>query len=560
MKKGKRLSALWVVLTLLIGILSGCAGKAGNASGENNTNNTTVSASQNTANETKSGITRYDFSTTSGVATTLDFHLASGMAPYTIPYETLYKYDNNNNVVLGLAESVDISADGLTYTYTIRNDAYYNNGEKVKAQDFEYGWKRLANPNTAAPYGYLVYNAGIKNAYSVIYEGADIDTLGIKALDEKTLLVEFDSVVPFKELVLVFPQFAPVSQAWVEKCGDQYGLTVETAPLSAGTMYAVEWEKDVKNVWAYNPYYYDVDSVTANTVTIIAAADNATAVMLWESGQVDFVTLSGDSAALYQNNPAFTPKLMSTLYYLTPNIGDALMQNYNFRMALALAIDKKDIADNIIKNGALPANFAVPTDFAYDSGGVSFREEANASYLETNKELALSYYEKAKQELGQDKFEIVLGYQSNETRAAVAQYIQQELQNTLPGVTVTLAVEKTAAGKETLRAGNFQIYLNVWNGDYQDATTFLDMWMTGNSYNYGRWSNVEYDRYLEDSYSKDSLDHAARIQDLINAEAVLLNDAAIIPIVQPTNAYLINADFDVPWCTKGFRWDHAVKK
>jgi oligopeptide transport system substrate-binding protein len=229
-------------------------------------------------------------------------------------------------------------------------------------------------------------------------------------------------------------------------------------------------------------------------------------------------------------------------------------------MALALSFDKQDIADNIIKNGALAANFAVPTAFAYDENGVSFREAANAAYLETNKELALEYYEKAKEELGEDKFTITLGYQNNETRAAVAQYIQQDIQNTLPGVTVNLAVEDMSAGRATLKAGDFQIYLNVWNGDYQDATTFLDMWMTGNSYNYGRWSSEEYDSLLKDSYNKDSLDPQARIKDLADAEAALLNDVGIIPIIQPTNAYLINSDFDVPWCTKGFRWDHAVKK
>ena len=506
----------------------------------------------------------YDFTATSSVATTLDFDLATGMAPYTVPYETLYKYDNDNdnNVVLGLAESVEISEDGLTYIYTIRDDAYYNNGDKVVAADFEYGWKRLANPETAAPYGYLVYNAGIKNAYQVIYEGADVDTLGVTALDERTLKVEFDSVVAFKELLLVFPQFAPVQQAWVEAAGDQYGQTAETAPLSAGTMYALEWEKDVRNVWAKNPYYYDADSVTANTVTYVTAADNATSIMLWESGEVDYITLTGDSAALYEDDPAFVPKLMNTLYFLTPNVAtDELMQNANFRNALARAFDKQAIAEYVIKNGALAADYVVPDENYYDANGVSFREASGyAKYLETDKAAALEYFEKAKKELGQDTFELTLGYQNNETRAAVAQYIQQEIQNTLPGVTVTLAVDTTAAGREKLKALDFQLYLNVWNGDYQDATTYLDMWMTGNSYNYGGWSNEEYDALLQASYGEHALDPAARIQDLIHAEAALLNDAAVFPVIQPTNAYLINADFEVPWCTKGFRWDHAIKK
>ena len=565
MRKTTKFVSVLLAAALVLGGLSGCSGSSDTtkttASGTKKSETTTSSENAGSDTAGSDTVERYDFTATSAVATTLDFHLATGMAPYTVPYETLYKYDNDNNVVLGLAESVDISEDGLTYTYTIRDDAYYNNGEKVTAYDFEYGWKRLANPDTAAPYGYLIYNVGIKNAYSVIYEGADLDTLGVKAIDERTLVVEFENVVPFKELILVFPQFAPVNQAWVEACGDQYGLTAETAPLSAGTMYAVEWEKDVKNVWAYNPYYYDVESVTANTVTYLAATDNSTAIMLWESGELDYVTLSGDSVALYEEDPAFTPRLLSSLYYLTPNVeSDEIMQNYNFRMAIALAFDKQDIADNIIKNGAFAADYIIPRDFAYDSNGVSFREAANDSFLETNKELALEYYEKAKKELGQDSFTITLGYQSDEQKAAIAQYIQQELQNTLPGVTVKLAVEQNAAGRETLKSCNFQIYLNRWNGDYQDATTFLDMWMTGNSYNYGRWSNAEYDQLLDDSYNKDSLNPEARIQDLIDAEAVLLNDVGIIPIAQPTSAYLINAEFDVPWCTKGFRWDHATKK
>ena len=502
----------------------------------------------------------YDFTATNSVATTLDFQHATGMAPYTVPYETLYKYDNDNNVVLGLAESVEISDDGLTYIYTIRDDAYYNNGDKVVAADFEYGWKRLANPETAAPYGYLVYNVGIKNAYQVVYEGADVDTLGVTALDERRLQVEFDSILPFKELLLVFPQFAPVQQAWVEAAGDQYGQTPETAPLSAGSMYSVEWEKDVRNVWAKNPYYYDADSVTANTVTYIAASDNATAIMLWESGDVDYVTLTGDASALYEDDPAFVPQLQNSMHLIIPNINDDILKNLNFRYALALSFDKQDIADSIIKNGALPANYIVPAQYYYDANGVSFREAANATYLESNKELALEYFEKAKEELGQDTFEITIGYANTEVRAAIAQYIQQEIQNTLPGVTVNLAVETSAASRETLRNGDFQVYLWQWTGDYQDPTTYLDLWMTGNDYNYGGWSSEEYDALLQASYNEHALDHEARIQDLAQAEAVLLNDAGIIPVVQPTNAYLINADFEVPWCSKGFRWDHAEKK
>lgn len=544
MKKIKRTLALLLASVLALGVLSGC----------NSEPKTDGDSSNSDAEEL------YEFTAiTAAGSNTYDLSQATGMSFYINAYEGLYKFDANGDIVLGLAEKADVSADGLTYTYTIRSDAKYSDGKPVKAQDFEYSWKRLANPKTGAVYGSLVASLGIKNAANVLYKNADVNTLGVKATDDHTLVVEFDFVLPYMEKILVFPQFDPINQEVCESFGDQFGLTAETAAPSAGPLYLSQWDPDNGYTYVKNDNYYDSKNIHTGKLEYQIVTDTTTALMLWKSGKADYVALNKDTEDLYKDDPAFGSESYATLLYLSPNLKVKELQNENLRKALAISFDKDTLAKTIVGKDAQAANFAVPEDFAYDDKGVPFRKTANQYFLQPDKAKAKDYWEKAKKELGVDSLKLELSYSELPPFNLVAQYIQSEIQNTLPGVTIELKAVPFSSRYSVLGGGEYQLYLNSWTADYDDPITYLEQWQTGNFYNFGGWSNKTYDQLIGDSNSKHAKDADARLKDLADAEKVLLDEAAIIPVTQGSASVLLNPDYKVPNTVKGYLWQYAQK-
>lgn len=551
--KRYRTLAFLTAAVLSLGIISGCSGSnESSADGSSTSDDGSSAAADNDE--------LYDFvDITILQASTFDLTMISGMSPYITAYEGLYKFDEDGNVALGLAESVDISDDGLTYTYKIRDDAYYNDGNKVTAYDFEYSWKRLANPDTGAVYGSLVDTVHIKNASDVLYNGADPDTLGVTATDENTLVVEFDSVLPYLEKVLVFPQFSPIKQEVYEQYGDQFGLTVESAEPSAGPFYVSSWD-DTHYTYVKNEYYYDADNVYTASVDYQVVTDTTTGIMLWESGNADYVALDKDTEDLYKDDPAYVLNWATTLSYVSVNLREDVLQNANLRKALALSFDKDSIAKSTLGNDAIAADFIIPEKFAYDSNGVSFRDNANQYFLEYNKEQALEYWEKAKEELGIDTLTLELAYTDYSYLPLVAQLLQSDIQTNLPGITIDLRLVPLSTRYSVLGNADYQIFLNTWTGDYDDASTYFDLWTSDNFYNFGGWSNEEYDALIYASNITDATNESARLQDLFAAEEIILDDVPIIPVSQSFGPALLNADFEVTNSIKGFLWQYARKK
>lgn len=264
---------------------------------------------------------------------------------------------------------------------------------------------------------------------------------------------------------------------------------------------------------------------------------------------------------MYKDDPAFDALQQAMLWYIAVNEEVSGLENKNLRMALALAYDKTSICENILKNGSIPANFVIPENFALDHNNVYFRDAANATYLESDKTLALEYYNKACEELGQNTFTFELLYDDAEDTKNIAQFIQSEIQSALPGVTITLQVQPKNQRVEAMNNHQFELGLTRWGADYQDATTYLDMWTTGNSYNYGSYSNPEYDALMERVNGEYATDLDARLDAMIEAESIILNDAGVLPVYQSTATYLTNTDLEVPTTPSNmYLWRYATKK
>lgn len=456
----------------------------------------------------------------------------------------LYELDAGGKPVPGLAESVDKSSDGLTLTYHLR-DVKWSNGTPVTANDFVFAWRRAVDPKTASEYGFIVGIAGIKNADAVAAGELPLEELGVTAVDEKTLKVELDVPVPYFESLMAFPTFYPVNQEFFESCGDQYASTPDTL-LSNGPFKITSYEPAATTITLEkNPDYWDADKVKLDGMKYQVIKDSQQAILAYQNGDLDVVTLSGEQVEQFQADPEFKNIMAGYLWYISPNLKVAGLENLNLRKALSLCFDKEAVCNNILKDGSIPAYFAVPTLLAAGPDGKDYRESAGSDYFKTDKAKALSYWEEAKKELGVESLTFNMIVEDTESAINVAQFLQSEIQTTLPGITINLEQMPKKNRVERMQQGQFELGLTRWGPDYADPMTYLDMWTTDSPNNYGFWSDPEYDSIIESSKKGElALDPEKRWNALIEAEKIVCEDAVILPVYQKGNAVMQKANVE----------------
>ncbi|WP_152619461.1 peptide ABC transporter substrate-binding protein [Cohnella kolymensis] len=374
--------------------------------------------------------------------------------------EGLYTIDAAGVAQLAMAEKVDMSADGLKYTFTIR-DAKWSNGTPVSAKDFEFAWKRLVNPETASEYSFIMGVAGVTNADAIVAGEKTIDELGVKATDDKTLVVELDRPIPFFNSLMSFPPFYPINEAFYKEKGTEYALTAD-ALLANGPFKMKTW--DVGGTTFYlekNPDYFDAGKIKVDGLNYQVIKDTQQSILAYEKGDLDYVKLSGEQIVNYQQSQDYQNIMAGYLWYLSPNQKVPGLENLNLRKALSLAYDKKAIVDDILKDGAIVADFAVPTLLATGPDGKDYRETAG-TYPSTDKAAALKYWETAKKELGIDSIKLELLFEDTESATNVAQFIQSEIEGTLPGVSFELKSQPKKNRVELMQEGNYQVGLTRW--------------------------------------------------------------------------------------------------
>ncbi|WP_294378492.1 peptide ABC transporter substrate-binding protein [uncultured Clostridium sp.] len=525
MKKIKKLLAALTIATLTFS-LAGCGGSS------------TTSTSQ-TSNSSKILKAQVDVEIAS-----MDPQIATeGTSFDAIAAVTdgLYQMDSEGKPKLALAEKVDKSEDGLTYTFTLR-DAKWSNGTAVTANDFVFAWRRLVDPKTASEYNFIASIAGLANADAITNGEKGVEELGVTAKDDKTLEVKLDTPVPFFESLMAFPSFYPVNEEFYNKCGDTFATSVDTI-LSNGAFKVKSYEAAATSVeLEKNPDYWDADNVKLDGIQFQVIKDSQQAMLSYQNGDVDLATLAGEQVDQFKSESEFKNIMEGYLWYISPNLKVPGLENQNLRMALALSFDKNAVVNNILKDGSIPADYAVPKTLATGPDGKDFRETAD-TYLSTDKAKALEYYDKAKQELGKDSFTYKMIVEDTEAAQNVAQFIQSEIQTNLPGVTIELEVLPKKNRVERLQNGEFELGLTRWGPDYADPMTYLDMWVTNNPNNYGFWSNAEYDSIIQSAKKGElTLDQNARWEALKKAEKIAMDDAVIFPVYQKGSAVMIKSN------------------
>ncbi len=453
--------------------------------------------------------------------------------------EPLYRLDAAGVPVLAAAESVEKSADGLTYTFKIR-DAQWSNGTPVTANDFVFAWRKLVNPATASEYNFIMGIAGVKNAQAIIDGTVPPEELGVTAADDKTLVVSLDRPIPFFESLMSFASFYPINEEFFTAAGDKYGTSPDTV-IANGPFKITSYEPAALTIaLVKNETYWDAANVSLDGLTYKVIKDMQQAMLVYESGDLDVAILSGDQVELYQDEPEFTQIAEGYLWYITDLHTVPGLDNLNIRKALALSYDKEAIVSSILKDGSIAADFAVPTGFATGPDGKDYRD-GTPVYLETDKEKALEYWTAGLAELGVDSLTFSLIVEDAEPSPRVGEFLQAEWQTALPGLTIELQVMPKKSRLQYIREFDYQLSLTRWGPDYADPMTYLDLWTTVESTQ--KWSNAEYDAIIESAKTGElSLDPAARWEALKKAEGLLLDDAAIFPVYQKGAARMINAN------------------
>ena len=464
------------------------------------------------------------------------------IADYT---DGLMQMDADGAAVPALAETYDISEDGKTYTFHLR-DAKWSNGDAVTAADFVFGWQRAVDPANASEYSYMLSDIGqVVNAAEIIAGEKPVTALGVTAVDDKTLEVQLNVPVSYFLSLMYFPTFYPVNEAFFNTCKDTFGTSPDTV-LSNGAFIMTDYQPAATAFeLTKNPDYYDAANIALDGLAYQVIKDSQQALMSFQTGALDLTLLNGEQVDQVKDDPQFTSVGAGYLWYISPNI-DAVpeLANENLRKAMTFALDRDAITGDVLKDGSAPCYTAVPPQFATGPDGSDFSADqtkfADSCAFDAAK--AAEYYETAKSELGKDSFSFDMIVDADDAPQKVAQVVKEQLETTLPGLTVNLTVEPKKQRVQDMQDGNFEVALTRWGPDYADPMTYLGMWVTGNSNNYGLWSDAEYDSIIAECTTGDlCTDPEGRWAALYDAEAIVLEQAVIFPLYGQCNAEMISS-------------------
>lgn len=563
MKKRNSLISLLLVCIFLFS-MSGCGDSSGESasitdSSISSTEADSASESDNSALESSAAETTGDAVSASGSdlnvmieteVQSLDAQQATDgtsfevIANYT---DGLMQMDEEGAPIEALAESYEISEDGLNYTFNIREDASWSNGEPVTAQDFVFAWQRAVDPAVASEYSYLLSDIGqIVNAAEIIAGEKDTSELGVTAEDDKTLVVQLKAPVSYFLSLMYFPTFYPVNQEFFESCGDTYATSPDTV-LANGAFILDSYEPAATAFHlTKNEDYYNADSVSLSGISYQVIKDSQQALMSYQSGDLDIVLLNGDQVEQVEDDPEYISEGAGYLWYISPNVSEVPeLANQNLRLAITHALNRESITDDVIKDGSTPTYTAVPIEFATGPDGSDFSGDQTryTDVCSYDTEKALEYYEQAKSELGVDSFTFDMVVDADDAPQKVAQVVKEQLETALPGMTINITVEQKKQRVQDMQDGNFELGLTRWGPDYADPMTYLGMWITDNNNNYGLWSNAEFDTIIEECTTGDlATDAEGRWDALHEAEAIVMDEAVIFPLYTQCNALMVSSE------------------
>ncbi len=453
--------------------------------------------------------------------------------------EGLYRLGKNSKIEPGIAKSTKISNNGMTYTFTLRKDAKWSNGEKLTAKDFVYSWQRTVNPKTASEYAYLF--SGIKNADDIVAGKKAVSTLGIKAQGNYKLVVTLEKKVPYFKLLMGFPSFFPQNKSIVTKYGSKYG-TASKYMVYSGPFEMTGWTgSNLSWTLKKNSDYWDKKNVKLSAINFKVNKSTTTSYNLYQSGKLDETLLGSEQAKQLSSSKEFTARSGARINYLEFNQTQKVFQNKKIRQAISLAINRKQLVKKVLGDGSIVAPGIVSKGLASYNGKDFTQDAKTYDGVKSDKAEAKKLWAEGLKELGTSSVQFTLLADDTDAAKDVSAYIQSQLEETLSGIKVSVnnVPFKTRLSKS--QNGQFDVVLSGWGADFSDPISFVDLFTSDNSYNNGKWSNSEYDSLISASKDKDAGSTAKRWSDMVEASEVLMKEQGVAPLYQQSQATLVKS-------------------
>lgn len=542
--KLKKVLALVLSAALVVSAFAGCGGKSSSST----TSTESIAASESSAESTESTASGDSTPAASGDATaiftpkTVDaaktISLNAGMEPtglntltstYAIEfslfkhmYENLVTLDDDDNTVPGAAESWDYDEDTLTYTFHLRKDGVWTNGDPVTAKDFEFAWSQALNPDVASDYAYFLYF--IKNAEKYFNGEVAWDEVGVKVVDDYTLEVTMEQPTPYALFLFSFGTLAPINQRFYEAVGADLYSTEAQYFCTNGPFALTEWSHNDKIVMQKNDAWHGAADVEVEEIDWKIITDANAALSSFLAGDLDMVGLG--TGELIKQAEAAGATIQSytdgNSFYIYFNNNDQYLSNVNLRRALFNAIDEQKEIDTVWQNDNEPmTSFTAPGVSATD--GTSFAGKVGELYAPSrDQEKAKEYLATALSELGctVDELSAHLSIDCGDSATSIAEasFYQEQWRQVL-GIEVTVNSMITKQGSQNRKTGNYVMSITGWGPDYNDPNTFLDLWVTDGGNNQTGFSNERYDELI---------DLAAKETDLEKRESYFIECEQII--------------------------------
>lgn len=469
-------------------------------------------------------------------------------------FETLLIIDQDNKVQPGQAEKYEVSPDGLTWTFTMRDGLKWSDGTELNAKDFEYTFKRIADTNVAAPYAETVI--GMIEGYKDAIDSKNPEKLNVKASDDgKTLTVKLAYPCSYFDKIVAFGTMSPVQKATVEKNGDSWATKPETYVCN-GPYTITEWTPSEKIVCKKNENYkggWDSSKIVNDKLTFLLLEDSSASYTAYTGGTAQLIkdvpteeipTLKKDKKDEFNVDP-----ILGT-YYLSMNLNKAPFNNKNVRKALSLAIDRDYVANTVMQGTYTPAYNYVGTGVDDVDPG-KFLENSKAAnggktYISEDYKANLEEAKKALAEAGypEGKGFPTITYSTNDTgyHKAVAEYLQRVYKDL--GITMNIDIVDWSSFTPKRRAGEYEMARNGWVMDYNDASNMIELFVSSNGNNDGKYNNPAFDKAMNDSKVADKTAHFAALHE---AEKIVSEDYGFIPVAYYNDFWLQSTSLKGTW-------------
>lgn len=452
-------------------------------------------------------------------------------------FECLLITDQDGKLIPGQAESWETSEDGLTWTFHLRDGLKWSDGSALTAKDFEYSWKRICDPEVAAPYAETVLSmvAGYDEAIA-----GNMDALQVTAADDKTLVVTLNAPCSYFDSLAAFQTLSPVQQATIEANGDAWATAPETY-VSNGPFYVSDWVPGSYILMSKNPNYWNVDAIKLDGIKFNLIEDSNAAYSAYQTGEALMIKdVPTEEIPSLKDSGEFYVDPLNGTYYLNLNLEKEAFQDAKVRRALSLAIDREYLADTLMQGTYTAAtNFVGPGWI--DTDGTEFIKNSNGGqpYIDiTNFEANLEEAKKLMEEAGYPNGEgfPTITYTTNDSayHKVVAEYIQQAWAEL--GVDLQVNIVEWSSFTPMRRNGEYDVARNGWSGDYDDPSNILDLLCTTNGNNDGKFSNEAYDAAME--LSRTTLDPVERSKALHDAEDIIMEEVGCLPLAYYNDFWL----------------------